>query len=747
MAKYKFACPTCSQRIAYDENAFGRKIRCPNCKSIITIPVPEGASPAIPPPAAPPVPGTPPPPPAPGGELSGPEAARPVPGKPTAAAPAATGANSNKKLLIGIGAAVVLAVGVGAALMLKGGDTAPEPAAVVAADPGESAEPGADPGMEPATDDGMDASMEGMNADMAAAFGGAEPKAGEGIPKSASGADFSWVPEDAEFFLSLRPAQILESPLIGKLMESQPNAGQSLAAFEQMAGIGIADIEAILIAVSGLEKVMDGGLKNVDPSNPMAAQAAMMQAGQQMNEEQLLLLKTAKPIDLKAIPMLAMAQQQPVEFEGVEYLKMAMAPNAPPMVLFSPDETTIVMGSEARVRKAISTGGKGRPTPAEFELLPPDHHLAFVLSPSSSTLEKMKTEGTSSKMGEDPVGGLLARHMSGGGLALTSTDAGLGVQASMSGDDAAAATKIVAAMQESLDKIPSQFEAMKSSLPESLQAAAADLATSMTVSALDQAVEFTAVVPNDLFSEEGMGFLMGLAMTKMMEAGQSEPTMAGGSESPPTMPAPSTPPPATEPAAPKTASTEMKPNEPTAPTPAESIATVAATALEPVVETPETMPAEPAGGQSQLSGRMLRAWTMNVLNAGIPDEPVSGEVNNLEFRMDAALIENGVLILRKGSERSPTQVVEVHNIQRPGEALDGKKFELADVSGVNTPTVRMKWEDPKKLSMPMRLYDNSFAIKLEFGNMEDGKIPGKVFIAVPDGQKSYISGSFTAEVY
>jgi hypothetical protein len=29
----------------------------------------------------------------------------------------------------------------------------------------------------------------------------------------------------------------------------------------------------------------------------------------------------------------------------------------------------------------------------------------------------------------------------------------------------------------------------------------------------------------------------------------------------------------------------------------------------------------------------------------------------------------------------------------------------------------------------------------------DGRIRGKVFIAVPDGRKSYISGAFDAEVF
>lgn len=136
---------------------------------------------------------------------------------------------------------------------------------------------------------------------------------------------------------------------------------------------------------------------------------------------------------------------------------------------------------------------------------------------------------------------------------------------------------------------------------------------------------------------------------------------------------------------------------------------------------------------------------MNILHAAIADKPVIGRVSGGAFMADEALLENGVLILRMGSEDSPKRVVEIHNLQRAGELIDGKTFELAHVSGVNTPAVFLRWQDPTRLGMNTKRFYNGFAIKLEFDRIRGGRITGRVFVAVPDGKKSYVNGTFDAE--
>jgi len=136
---------------------------------------------------------------------------------------------------------------------------------------------------------------------------------------------------------------------------------------------------------------------------------------------------------------------------------------------------------------------------------------------------------------------------------------------------------------------------------------------------------------------------------------------------------------------------------------------------------------------------------MNVLHAAIADKPAIGRIAGRPFESDETLLENGVLILRMGPADTPNLVVEIHNVQRPGESIDGKTYELPHVSGVNTPAVFLRWRDPTKLGMKVQRFYNGFAIKLEFDRVRGGRITGKVFVAVPDGKKSYINGTFDAE--
>ncbi len=161
---------------------------------------------------------------------------------------------------------------------------------------------------------------------------------------------------------------------------------------------------------------------------------------------------------------------------------------------------------------------------------------------------------------------------------------------------------------------------------------------------------------------------------------------------------------------------------------------------------PRTERSSPLANTVPAPVRKLRGWTMDVLNATIAEEPVMGRVVGQAFQADEALIENGVLILRMGTEESPDRVVEIHNVQRIGESLDDKTFESTNVSGVGTPAVFIRWDDPKRLDLSVQRFYNRFAIKLEFDRMRGGRIRGKVFVAVPDGKKSYINGSFDAEV-
>jgi hypothetical protein len=43
-----------------------------------------------------------------------------------------------------------------------------------------------------------------------------------------------------------------------------------------------------------------------------------------------------------------------------------------------------------------------------------------------------------------------------------------------------------------------------------------------------------------------------------------------------------------------------------------------------------------------------------------------------------------------------------------------------------------------------KVFYNGYAMKLEFGNIQNGKLPGKIYLAAPDDEHSFVAGTFEA---
>lgn len=497
MANYKFACSTCSQRIAYDENAFGRKIRCPNCKSIITIPVPEGESPAAP---IAPV-GTAAPAATPGPKPAGPVASRPVPGNLGAAAPpprpaTADGKKSKKGLFIGLGVTLLLAIGgLAAFLTMSGGgenddggalppaDTANANSDDASSNPKSASEPAMDmAAAEPTTDMGMGNSMD-------SAFG---------APPATKGADLAWVPENSQLLVSIQPSELIGSPLAAKLLETQPQVKMGIAAFEGKAGITIADIESVVIVASGFDEASKNGFKDLKAAKTPEQRKA---ASVSLSEAIYAIIMTSKPVDFNTVAGTAALPE--VEFEGMKYRSMMPPGGTAPVAFFTPNDTTLIVGREAGVKQAIATRGASPALAREYGRLRPDHQVAVMFNPTIETLGLMRSEELPDELKNNPIAGLFAKHMSGGSLSLTSGKAGIDVAAAVNGDDADAARQINDAAQAGIAGLPAQLEPFKGMIPPALAGPVDELMKSLSSNASDASVELSLTVPSEFFRPGG----------------------------------------------------------------------------------------------------------------------------------------------------------------------------------------------------------------------------------------------------
>jgi hypothetical protein len=136
-------------------------------------------------------------------------------------------------------------------------------------------------------------------------------------------------------------------------------------------------------------------------------------------------------------------------------------------------------------------------------------------------------------------------------------------------------------------------------------------------------------------------------------------------------------------------------------------------------------------------------WQMNLQGVSIPDSTAAGRIHGQDFLVERAVFSHGALVLRTGRKGPVTFGVSInfHGAQ-PG-ALAGKSLNiLADTN--KSALVTLHWPDEEAVGLDS--YDVNYALRLEFGALEDRHLPGRIYLCTPDPQKSYVMGTFDAEI-
>jgi hypothetical protein len=139
------------------------------------------------------------------------------------------------------------------------------------------------------------------------------------------------------------------------------------------------------------------------------------------------------------------------------------------------------------------------------------------------------------------------------------------------------------------------------------------------------------------------------------------------------------------------------------------------------------------------------AWKDNVTDISTPSIPAQGMANGVEFKVEKASLENGILELRQGKEFFPDQAFTIFLFLKKGEPLEGKKFIMKPevMGGVH---VHLKYKVAGKSISETKMFVQGYAMKLEFGQKTGNSIQGTIYLCLPDKEKSFVAGTFEAEV-
>lgn len=142
-------------------------------------------------------------------------------------------------------------------------------------------------------------------------------------------------------------------------------------------------------------------------------------------------------------------------------------------------------------------------------------------------------------------------------------------------------------------------------------------------------------------------------------------------------------------------------------------------------------------------------WTLDLGAAKIPEGQANGMISGTNFVVQTARLDivgtAHVLSLRQGTGASPDREILIYLHPKPGEALAGQTIGVSkDMRGSHVPQVAKRWKTNPKYAPQQKNYATGYAMKLELGTNSNAEISGKIFLALPDAERSVVSGVFKA---
>jgi DNA-directed RNA polymerase subunit RPC12/RpoP len=135
-------------------------------------------------------------------------------------------------------------------------------------------------------------------------------------------------------------------------------------------------------------------------------------------------------------------------------------------------------------------------------------------------------------------------------------------------------------------------------------------------------------------------------------------------------------------------------------------------------------------------------WMLMLDTNTIPDSPVAGRIHAQNFIVERATFQNGNLTLRQGTHGAEFGAIINFSGATP-EQLSGKTINVT-TNAEKAAKVTLRWKDDSGKEQKVN-FDSGYALRLEFGELANNHLPGKIYLCIPDDEKSYLLGSFNAD--
>jgi DNA-directed RNA polymerase subunit RPC12/RpoP len=137
-------------------------------------------------------------------------------------------------------------------------------------------------------------------------------------------------------------------------------------------------------------------------------------------------------------------------------------------------------------------------------------------------------------------------------------------------------------------------------------------------------------------------------------------------------------------------------------------------------------------------------WALDLTNAAFPETTAAGSIHGSGFLCEKTILQGGLLSLSQGKTWPWDLAVALNLFARQGEELSGKTVQIDPVR-INAPAIVLRWKDARQ-QPATETTTGGYALRLVFGEATNGRMPGKIYICLPDAAKSVVAGTFDAEI-
>jgi hypothetical protein len=148
-----------------------------------------------------------------------------------------------------------------------------------------------------------------------------------------------------------------------------------------------------------------------------------------------------------------------------------------------------------------------------------------------------------------------------------------------------------------------------------------------------------------------------------------------------------------------------------------------------------------AAKAAEIAAAKKRAgWNLDLSVADFPDRDASGKIHSVNFTVEAALFSGSSVVLQQTNGSS--RIMQLASLLKPGESFANLSLNIATNDTNRIPKITLAWRDAGAAKAGNQIFTNGYAMKLEFGSISNGVLPGRIYLSLPDPEQSYVGGNF-----